>query len=275
MRTSATVASLVRATVARVSPQLVVVRTRLLRLVPSLPLIHPLLGGRGIPSITDTPLSYLAIKHNNGMDLRGHRGTAWSLTCNLKEVNRATVDSCIERAKSMGWGVEGQLEAGDQGTQHYQLLLRTPQCRFSAVKRCFPTAHIELARNVKALQSYVHKEETRVESLKSVEVTFVTWKMLRDKFFEWLVCELDVEACFIHDDTGRLAYWDRFIGLSITEGMEVDTLGVNPQYRSCIIRYWNSYVDREVRRHLDRQTDKDTQTDRQTDSQDISLPPIT
>lgn len=204
------------------------------------------------------------------MDARGHRGTAWSLTCNLKEVSRATVDGCIDRARDMGWGVEGQLERAESGTEHYQLLLKTPQVRFSAVKRCFPTAHIELARNVKALQNYVHKDETRVETLKKVEVTFLTWKMVRDRFFTWLITELDCESQFVRDSEQRLMYWDKFIGLSIAEGMEVDTLGVNPQYRSCIIKYWDSYI----RRQLDRQTDNISQTDSQTDTPVLSLPTI-
>jgi len=204
------------------------------------------------------------------MDLRGHRASAWSVTCNLKTISRSSIDACIDNAKASGWGVEGQLERGSEGTEHYQLLVKTPQVRFSAVKRVFPTAHIEPARNVAALQAYVHKPETRVEALKSVAVSFLTWKQVRDKFFEWLVLNYDVQSAGVLDEE-RLRYWDEFIGLSIQEGMEVDTIGVNPQYRSCILKYWTSYV----RRQTDRQTDNiSVDKDRQTDSQECSLPTI-
>ena len=66
----------------------------------------------------------------------------------------------------------------------------------------------------------------------------------------------------------KLAKWDEFIGLSIEEGMEVDVMGVNPQYRSCIIRYWDSYARRGV--ELSRQTSVDKIG--QTDKQEVSLP---
>ena len=205
------------------------------------------------------------------MVANGDRGTTWSLTCNLKEVKRDYVDHCIQNARSLGWGVEGQLEQGDGGTQHYQLLLKTPQVRFSAVKRVFPTAHIELARNVAALQAYVHKEDTRVESLKKVEVSFLTWPQVRDKFFDWLLSTYDVFAMDADDDR-KLSHWDEFIGISIEEGMNVDLIGVNPQHRSCILRYWTSYLRRQIVMQTDRQTI--SVDNRQTDSQECTLPTI-
>lgn len=70
-------------------------------------------------------------------------------------------------ARQRGWKVDGQLEKGENGTPHYQLILKTPQVRFSAVKKAFPRAHIEVARNVQALEQYVKKDETRVSALAS------------------------------------------------------------------------------------------------------------
>lgn len=203
------------------------------------------------------------------MDLRGHRATAWSVTCNLKNVARSTVDACIDAARSLGWGVEGQLEVGEEGTPHYQLLLKTPQVRFAAVKRVFSTAHIESARNKAALENYVHKEETRVESLKKVEVTFLTYPQVRNQFFNWLLDTYDVEVEFMGYES-RLNVWDEFIGFSIAEGMECDLIGMNPQNRGCIAKYWTSYIARG--RHL-RQTDERRQ-DRQTDTQEVSVPMV-
>lgn len=203
------------------------------------------------------------------MDSRGHRATCWSVTCNLKTVSRTSVDSCIESARSLGWGVEGQLERGAEGTEHYQLMVKTPQVRFSALKRIFPTAHIEPARNRSALEQYVHKEDSRVEALKTIEVSFLTYPMVRNKFFEWLL-ERDIEA-FTNDYERRLQLWDEFIGDSIAEGMEVDLIGMNPQHRGCVSKYWNSYIARTSRH---RQTDDRRQT-RQTDIQEVSVPMYT
>jgi len=175
----------------------------------------------------------------------------------------------MEGARSLGWGVEGQIERGEEGTEHYQLLVRTPQVRFSAVKKVFPTAHIELARNVKALEAYVHKEDTRIETMKSVEVTFLTYPMVRNKFYTWFVDQYGAGSRYDHDEC--LAFWDRFIGLSIEEGMECDLIGMNPQNRGCIAKYWRSYIAREVGK---RQTEERSQSS-QTDTQEVSLPVYT
>lgn len=97
------------------------------------------------------------------------RGTSWSIT-----INNPTVDD-DNALKSLppGWTVYGQKECGENGTEHYQLLLKTPQVRFSTVKKLLGRAHIELCRNPQALMQYVTKEETRVAPLDvEVKVTF-------------------------------------------------------------------------------------------------------
>lgn len=93
------------------------------------------------------------------------RATCWSLTLNNPTEDD---DECIARARQKGWKVDGQPEKGEKDrTRHYQLILRTPQVRFSAVKKAFPRAHIEIARNPQALETYCHKEETRDGELPS------------------------------------------------------------------------------------------------------------
>lgn len=195
------------------------------------------------------------------------RANNWSLTMNMKNIPRERCEEYIGHARQLGWNVEGQIEQGEEGTHHYQLLVKTPQVRFSAIKKVFPTAHIEVARNVAALRNYVHKEDTRVEEIKQVENKFVSWKDVRDRFFEWIV---DMGYSHLNRDDERMYRWDEFIGISIAEGIECDVIGVNPQYRSCIMKYWTSYV----RRQLDKQTDIDTQTDRQTDRQENIVVPM-
>lgn len=201
------------------------------------------------------------------MELRGSRATAWSVTCNLKTIARDTVDACVAAARSLGWGVEGQLECGEEGTSHYQLLVRTPQVRFSAVKKVFPTAHIEIARNVAALKQYVHKEESRVETLKSIEVTFLTYPQVRKQFFAWLYDTHGLHVLTASHDQ-RLEYWDHFIGLSIEEGMECDLIGMNPQHRGCIAKYWRHYIAKES---ASRQTEDRRQPDRQTVEESVEV----
>jgi hypothetical protein len=185
------------------------------------------------------------------------RGTHWSVTLNMKNVSRKRCEEFIEQAKQANWGVQGQIEVGKEGTEHYQLLVKTPQVRLTAVKKIFATGHIEKARNVAALESYVHKEEGRIEEMKTIERKFVQFPEVRKKFFQWILEEEQQHTgCYER----KLSLWDQFIGLSIEERIECDVIGVNPQYRSIIQRYWNNYVrvaqeDRQIYvDRLDRQT---------------------
>jgi len=191
------------------------------------------------------------------------RGTAWSVTLNMKTVSKERCEGMIDQARQANWGVQGQIEEGKEGTPHYQLLVKTPQVRFSAVKRIFPTAHIEKARNVKALEKYVHKEEGRLEGMKTIERKFVQFPEVRKKFFQWVIEE---EHDQVSDYDRKLSIWDEFISLSIRERIECDVIGVNPQYRSIIQKYWLAYVD--VAKE-DRQRYVDA---RQTDSQTADIP---
>lgn len=199
------------------------------------------------------------------------RATRWSLTIWLPPYTEATAKEMVERAvaRNPKWSVEGQMEKGknSEGKLHYQLMVKTPQVRHSALRKEFPSCHIEEARNSKALQNYVHKDDTRVAEFKTVTGNFIKWETLRSKFYEWLVQTEDVAVGGYRHDHERLAKWDEFIGLSIEEGIECDLMGVNPQYRSCIVRYWDSYLRRHVSQ--DRQTFVD---ERQTDTPVLSLP---
>lgn len=177
------------------------------------------------------------------------RASKWSITINMKNVSRETAEECIARARQQGWNVFGQLEKGEkEETDHYQLAVATPQVRFSAVKKVFPTAHIEVAKDWYALLSYCQKEETRVESLKNVSTSYIGWSQLRNMFAEWLNVKFFERLENDHDK--RLEIWDQFIGEKIVEGFEVDTMGMNAIYRACVSRYWTYYL----RRQTDRQT---------------------
>lgn len=57
-----------------------------------------------------------------------------------------------------------QLEKGDAGTPHIQGFLRFANAKhFTAIKKLFPTAHVESAKSSFASWNYCSKEESRIE----------------------------------------------------------------------------------------------------------------
>ena len=217
------------------------------------------------------------------------RANNWSVTINMKTITREKADEFIQNARQAGWEVNGQLEQGEQGTEHYQLHVRTPQVRFSAVKKMFPTAHIEVARNVKALKQYVQKEETRIGKLPERDEKYITssglWLMIYREFKPSRTCddkdgwmegecsgEPDGEVRFYHESDQRqldrdpLAWLDMVVSRFIRRGYMVDQLVVNPAIRS----FWKKFYS-DI---LFRARQEDRQTDRQDNlfSQEVSIP---
>lgn len=145
------------------------------------------------------------------------------------------------------WSIHGQQEEGEKsGKPHYQLFLKTPdQPRKSTLIKFFPAVHIESENNRAALEKYVHKEETRTGEFKSVERSHITFKETCLQFFRYLERQDLIDEKYTTEE--RLALWDEFIELSVGEGIVVDIIGVNPQYRSCIGKYWNGYITQYTR----------------------------
>lgn len=206
------------------------------------------------------------------------RATCWSVT-----INNPTDDDtdAISLARQKGWIVEGQLEQGESGTPHYQLMVKTPQVRFSALKKTFPRAHIEVAKNESALRAYVGKEESRVAPLPEQSNQYPSlsklWTLLydyirnvlppvpnehrlmerEDKAFRFYWSEGQWYMSFndrrIHrrfcdpDRSRRLELFDDFIRCMIGRGYRVETLAVNPQVRSCFQNYFMALMEREHR----------------------------
>jgi len=182
------------------------------------------------------------------------RATAWSVTIN----NPTPADEeNIAKARQKGWKVEGQLEKGESGTPHYQLLVKTPQVRFSAVKSAFPRSHIEAARNVAALEVYVNKEESRVGQLPTQSELYPSLQKTWDMLYDWIMLDRNYSKWFEIDPEARLRMFDDFIREKIEEGFILETMGVNPQIRSAIKLYGKSILSRsKLRRQTDRQTDE-------------------
>lgn len=188
------------------------------------------------------------------------KATNWSITINNPTKND---EEYLALARQKGWKVEGQLEKGDNGTPHYQLLVTCKgQQRFTAMKKAFPRAHIEIAKDVAALRAYVNKEETRIAELPTSQEQYPSLQTMWDKFYDWL--ELDnnyKQFCSVEGDA-RLRYFDMFIEEIIADGYVVETMAVNPQIRSCIQKFGRAIA---IRSNIRRQTQ-----DRQTEQNNIS-----
>lgn len=197
-----------------------------------------------------------------------NRASCWSVTIN----NPSDQDEeCINLARQKGWHVQGQKERGENGTEHYQLMLKTPQVRFSAVKKAFPRAHIEVAKNPVALAKYVQKEETRVGELKQDDSLYPSMSKVWNLF-----------AIHVDDTEGGggeylnwkaekfLKRWDAFIADTIRAGLYVEHIGANPQFRSIVKLYGSDIVTRELSRSTSVNPNSDLETNHAVQEVDVS-----
>lgn len=171
------------------------------------------------------------------------RATCWSITIN----NPEEVEYKVELPP--GWTLEGQLEKGEEGTLHFQGMLKTPQVRFSAVKKVFPRGHIEVARNRKALEKYVNKVETcvaKVEKNVSRIPTLYEYqgiiaaKWVQSKYEEW--CQ---EFSRKNPDDVAMIYLDSLVAEDIENGRRgAEFIAINPEWRASWKRFWRSIIKR-------------------------------
>jgi len=168
------------------------------------------------------------------------RYSCWSITIN----NPTETDTVCDIP---GWKLTGQYEQGAEGTRHFQGMLETGQQRFSTVKRAFPRAHIEPARNKKALQAYIHKEETRVDVYTPGDVpsifqyqTIIVKAWNKEEFAS--LCENVLEDKL---DELALSYVDTLVRKSIEAGQRGgEWIGINPMWRSSWKKFWRSIIKR-------------------------------
>lgn len=212
------------------------------------------------------------------------RATCWSVTINNPT---ASDDDNIALARQMGWIVSGQKEQGASETPHYQLMVKTPQVRFSAVKRQFPRAHIEVARDKHALQKYVNKEDTRVGQLpenKKYPTMAEFWMLV---YHHWSRMDKDClnydallegNVRFYYDDDDRafsadpLPWMDEAARRYIRDGYHVETLATNPAVRSAWKKFGREILERcHNSNRLEMERENNAQTDRQTDSVEIPV----
>jgi len=169
------------------------------------------------------------------------RSSCWSITIN----NPNEIETqCVVP----GWKLEGQFEEGKEGTKHFQGLLTTPQVRFSSVKKQFPRAHIEVARNKSALKKYVHKDETRVDVYTPSDIpsifeyqTHVAKAWSAKEFYEMTKNVLEEKK----DETAML-YLDILVKRDIEAGKRgCEWCAINPMWRSSWKKFWRSIIKRD------------------------------
>lgn len=163
-------------------------------------------------------------------------------------------------ARQKGWKVEGQKEQGKEGTVHYQLILRTPQVRFAAVKKAFPRAHIEVARNVSALRQYVNKEETRISGLATKDSQYPSQARYFELLWDEILNNPDVSE-YSRGPKGRFTAprnaMIRATSQLIKQGYFVESVACNPMTISAWDLYHDSFL---VRKETTRQTDKEKES---------------
>lgn len=190
------------------------------------------------------------------------RATCWSITQQIESTEEGNL--FMEQQVPPGWRLTGQVEeAPTTGKLHLQLMLKTPQVRFSAVKSQFPKAHIEIARDRRALAKYVQKTETRVMAVEQTE-TPTLWQ-----FSEMVANRVDIDelveylrtwrttpegsgvTIYWDDATGEemLKYIDILVGRYVHEGIRgSEYMGINPMFRSA----WKTYGRSLIMRKIDR-----------------------
>jgi len=226
------------------------------------PEAHPISGALETVSITRSPIRFCAVKTDCCFADKTHsmanptdRATCWSITINNPTPSD---EEAIATARQKGWKIEGQIEKGAEGTTHYQLMCRTPQVRWSAVKKQFDRGHIEVARDPNALRKYVGKEESRVGELPSTEMypsMSMLWRLIYrrnltdDKEgWDYLAYTDDETIRMFRDhiayqmEAHPLIWFDGQIRALIFEGYHVESLAVNPAVRSCWKNYWSSLL---------------------------------
>jgi len=169
------------------------------------------------------------------------RATCWSIT-----INNPT-EGEVNCQMHPGWVLTGQYEEGEEGTRHFQGMLTTPQVRFSAVKRIFPRAHIEIARNKKALAEYVTKEDSRVASFEG-NATPNIFQYQRKVCENWSYDQYERLQEMYHregHDEVALRYVDLICSQLIREGARgLEFIAINPMWRSSWKKFYSSIINR-------------------------------
>lgn len=168
------------------------------------------------------------------------RATCWSITINNPTENET-------KCEVPGWKMEGQYEEGKEGTRHFQGMLKTPQVRFAQVKKAFPRAHIEVARNKEALALYVNKKETRVAiyEAQGVPSMFEYQLIVASRWNNEVFQEYEQMYPTKPPDEHAMLYLDNIVSSLIVEGYKgIEFIAINPMWRASWKKFYSSIIIR-------------------------------
>ena len=177
------------------------------------------------------------------------RASDWSIT-----INNATAED-HERIRSLGqhkWFKKFTNQFEEASTEHIQGYLKTEYIRWSAIKKAFPRAHIEVAENKHALNNYVQKNDLTYKS-EGIEVAEVCsiGSVHKSCAFKYPTYE-DCKAAYDKQENPEeyaLTELDDAVKKLIRKGVfGVEFIGANPQTRSVYKKYYLSLMYREYAR---------------------------
>lgn len=184
------------------------------------------------------------------MDYDGvKRAVCWSITIN--NPSQEDFDQ-VKNTAGHHWfkKFEGQIEKGDtEGTPHIQGMLRTTSVKWSVIKKAFPRAHIEPAKNATALAKYVHKDDTRVSELPETQCATVSTlnnyiTKVWDSYESWYK-----NAKALSEEQGeQMGLWtlDRIVRRIMMDGYYgIEYIGANPSVRATWRKYFLTIMYRE------------------------------
>lgn len=196
------------------------------------------------------------------------RSSCWSITINNPSDEEV-------KCEAPGYKLEGQFEVGVEGTRHFQGMLRSPQVRFSAVKKLFPRAHIEPAKNAGALKKYVHKDETRVDVYTPSDIPTIfeyqtqvaeAWSHEEFKGFSENVLEEHMDDC-------AMRYLDMLVKRDIENGKRgCEWIAINPMWRSSWKKFWRSIIKRHARPPPETPSEQEESADAQAQQEERTEP---
>lgn len=191
------------------------------------------------------------------------RATCWSITIN----NPTAQDT---QCNVPGWKLHGQYEEGEEGTRHFQGMLKTPQVRFAQVKKEFPRAHIEVARNKEALALYVNKKETRVATYEAqgVPSMFEYQDIVANRWDEedWIeyLRMYPTKPC----DERAMLYIDNIVSNLVLEGYKgIEFIAINPMWRASWKKFYRSIIERNARSSRSQEQSPDPPSPRSTQAE--------
>ena len=218
------------------------------------------------------------------------KGTCWSITINNPTDEDYQSIEALKHVKIVKeW--KSQLEQGENGTPHIQGMLKTESIRFAQVKKLFPRAHIEKAKNALALAQYVEKEDTKVASLegykalqptdiyKHITTAYDSLESLTECYKQTRKKQLDIWESFggkgkIPEDTFALKLLDRHVSELIKKGAIVEFVCSNPSFRTAFKTYFLAIMYRTYNaKKVESPASQEPQDESSSGEEDVNEPP--